>query len=187
MLYFSASLDSYRGVLRALSVATGSHMPRLPRVIPVRKVSSSTTSLVLAVDMEGSLTQDDGHTTHVFDDVPESAINSKVPLQALYTVLHHGQRMSGDSHRFNISTEPEDVNSLERLRAIYEELGAEDLEPILFTTLIEHPVIADMISNCNIFHSVVSQQLNLNKFYTSANLLQLFTHCTVVVNFKYLL
>jgi len=36
--------------------------------------------------MEGSLTQDDGHTTHVFDDVPESAINSKVPLQALYTV-----------------------------------------------------------------------------------------------------
>jgi len=65
----------------------------------------------------------------------------------------------------------------ERLRAIYEELGAEDLEPILFTTLIEHPVIADMISNCNIFHSVVSQQLNLNKFYTSANFI-----CTTVVH-----
>lgn len=46
----------------------------------------------------------------------------------------------------------------ERLRAIYEELGAEDLEPILFSILIEHPAIADMITNCSIYHSVVSHQ-----------------------------
>lgn len=44
-------------------------------------------------------------------DIPEGAINAKVPLDALYQVLHHGENASGDSHRFSVSADPEDATS----------------------------------------------------------------------------
>lgn len=44
-------------------------------------------------------------------DIPEDAINAKVPLDALYQVLHHGENASGDSHRFSVSADPEDATS----------------------------------------------------------------------------
>lgn len=44
-------------------------------------------------------------------DIPEDAVNAKVPLDALYQVLHHGENASGDSHRFSVSADPEDATS----------------------------------------------------------------------------
>lgn len=59
-------------------------------------------------------------------DIPEDAVNAKVPLDALYQVLHHGENASGDSHRFSVSADPEDATSRvsgdvvwERLDKIY--------------------------------------------------------------------
>ena len=44
-------------------------------------------SLVLTVEMEGPVMQDEGPT--VFEDIPDSAIHSKVPLESLYMVSAH--------------------------------------------------------------------------------------------------
>ena len=45
------------------------------------------------------------------EDVPPEAINAKVPLEALVRVLHHGQSVRGDSHRFSVTSDPEDAFS----------------------------------------------------------------------------
>lgn len=43
----------------------------------------------------------------------------------------------------------------ERLEGVYQELGGDAATPILFTTLIEHPVVQDIIVACNIYKAVV--------------------------------
>ena len=44
-------------------------------------------------------------------DIPDEAVNAKVPMEALYRVLHHGESASGDSHRFSVQADPEDSTS----------------------------------------------------------------------------
>lgn len=55
-------------------------------------------------------------------DIPEDAVNAKVPLDALYQVLHHGENASGDSHRFSVSADPEDATSRVSCFIVWERL-----------------------------------------------------------------
>ncbi len=43
----------------------------------------------------------------------------------------------------------------ERLAGVYQELGSDNLEPVLFSVLVEHPIIQDVISTCSTYKSVV--------------------------------
>lgn len=155
LMYFSISRDAYQGFLRALSVASGCHMPRLPgKEIEIRKVSRPTSqaSLAVSVDLEGG--QSGAVEAEGDEDIPDSALESRVPLDALDQVLHHGQSVSGDSHRFSVTADPEDAFSRERLAGIYQELVSDNLEPIPFTMLVEHPVFQDVVSMCATFKAV---------------------------------
>ena len=64
----------------------------------MRKASrpASQASLAVSVDLEVEKPAEDDTLN---EDIPESAINSAVPLDSLDRVLHHGQSMRGDSHR----------------------------------------------------------------------------------------
>ena len=71
-------------------------------------------------------------------------------------VFHHGQPTLGDSHRFSVTSDPEDTFSQERLAGVYRELGNDDLDPVPFFTLIEHPIILDCLSMCHRYKAAVS-------------------------------
>ena len=43
--------------------------------------------------------------------MPSEAIDTCVPLDSLYRVLHHGESAKGDSHRFSVTADPEDATS----------------------------------------------------------------------------
>ncbi|KAK2168514.1 hypothetical protein LSH36_16g05047 [Paralvinella palmiformis] len=149
LLHFSIAPDPYDGFLRALSVASGTHMPRLSnKKITIKKPSrpSSEASLALS-DGEGHGSVEPDRKFQ--DDIPEAATNA--------VVLHHGLNMRGDSHRFSVSADPEDAFSKERLSGIYQELGGEDLEPLPYSKLIEHPVLQDIVSMCNTYRIMPGQ------------------------------
>ncbi|XP_013409132.1 sperm flagellar protein 2 isoform X2 [Lingula anatina] len=136
LMYFSVDPDPLEGFLRALSVASGTHMPR-----PHLK-HRGTLSLT---DSTGDLSSLD--TVKIPDDIPESANEATVPIEALYKVFHHGERPKGDSHRFSVTVDPEDALSMERLSAVYAELEqGEEGAPIPYITLIEHPFIQDVLA-----------------------------------------
>nr|XP_022317151.1 sperm flagellar protein 2-like isoform X9 [Crassostrea virginica] len=145
LMYFSASCNANEGFLRALSVTSGTHMPRLPR--PDTRAMSRT-------DSNPDIMEDHSPSPPVPTDIPEGAINAKVPLDALYQVLHHGENASGDSHRFSVSADPEDATSKEKLASVYQELGSEDLEPLPFKVLVEHPLIQDVMAACQTFKAL---------------------------------
>ncbi len=42
----------------------------------------------------------------------EQPYDQKVSIEALYRVLHHGERQHGDSHRFASTEDPEDFMSM---------------------------------------------------------------------------
>lgn len=44
-------------------------------------------------------------------DIPDDAIEASIKMEALYKVLHHAQNERGDSHRFSVMTNPEQVFS----------------------------------------------------------------------------
>ena len=44
----------------------------------------------------------------------------------------------------------------ERLAGVYQDLGCEEAEPILFSTLIEHPVIQDITATLSTYKTIVS-------------------------------
>ncbi len=64
-------------------------------------------------------------------------------------VLHHGQPTLGDSHRFSVTSDPEDTFSQERLASVYRELGDNKLSPVPFFRLLDHPIIQDCLSMCH--------------------------------------
>ena len=45
----------------------------------------------------------------------------------------------------------------ERLAGVYQELGSEECEPVLFSVLIEHPIIQDIVSTLSTYKSIVSK------------------------------
>ena len=44
----------------------------------------------------------------------------------------------------------------ERLAGVYQELGSENLEPVLFATLVEHPIIQDIVSSLHTYKATAS-------------------------------
>ncbi|XP_065923215.1 sperm flagellar protein 2 isoform X5 [Magallana gigas] len=145
LMYFSASCNANEGFLRALSVASGTHMPRLPRP-DTRAMSRS--------DSNPDIMEDHSPSPPVPIDIPEDAVNAKVPLDALYQVLHHGENASGDSHRFSVSADPEDATSREKLSSVYQELGSDNVEPLPFKVLVEHPLIQDVMAACQTYKAL---------------------------------
>lgn len=144
LMYFSAHSYPQEGLLRALSVSCGHHMPRLGK-IDVRPPSVSESNL-------DSL--DDSSPTPAADDIPADATDAQVSLDALYRVLHHGESAKGDSHRFSVSADPEDATSREKLAGVYQELGGEGTESLPWKILIEHPLIQDIVQACHTFKAV---------------------------------
>ena len=49
----------------------------------------------------------------------------------------------------------------ERLAGVYQELGSENLEPVLFSSLVEHPIIQDIVSSLHTYKATVSGLLFL--------------------------
>lgn len=157
LLYFSAAQDSYEGFLRALSVASGVHMPRLRAKDSqtAEKTVSRPVSAVSLGEVSVELQAAGGDVTvPPQEDVPDAAMNAKVPLDALDKVLHHGQSQAGDSHRFSVTADPEDACSRERLAGVYQEFGSDESAPVLFSSLIEHPIIQDITSTFHTFKSI---------------------------------
>jgi hypothetical protein len=72
-----------------------------------------------------------------------------VELKALVQVLHHGRPTLGDSHRFSVTSDPEDTFSPERLASVYRELGDSRLGPVSFFTLVDHPIVQDCLAMCH--------------------------------------
>lgn len=88
--------------------------------------------------------------------------------------------MRGDSHRFSVATEPDDVYSRvstpslstqhqrslfhslqERLAGVYQELGAEGADVIKFSVLMEHPIMQDIVNSLNTYKALVGCSLGL--------------------------
>ena len=49
----------------------------------------------------------------------------------------------------------------ERLAGVYQELGSENLEPVLFATLVEHPIIQDIVSSLHTYKATASSLFHL--------------------------
>eukprot|EP00057_Strongylocentrotus_purpuratus_P034053 XP_793745.3 PREDICTED: sperm flagellar protein 2 isoform X2 [Strongylocentrotus purpuratus] len=154
LLYFSVDANFLNGFFRALSVASANHMPRpKPAEVETSKRDVETMKEVVENMTGEDLTLGPRHIEPSLgppeEGVPVSAVSATVPLSALVQVLHHGQPSLGDSHRFSVTSDPEDTFGQERLAAVYRELGSEELEPVSFYTLIQHPIIQDCLSLCH--------------------------------------
>lgn len=163
LLYFSAAPNSYEGFLRALSVASNCHMPRLQKPLQQFQPSVTCTQPERAVSVADSIIPESDEDQQdkapveppmTVEEIPPEAIDAMVPLQALFRVLHHSEISGGDSHRFSITVDPEDNASMEKLSAVYAELGDETLKPVQFRVLIEHPVVQDVILSCKTFRAL---------------------------------
>ena len=44
----------------------------------------------------------------------------------------------------------------ERLAGVYQELGSENSEPVLFSSLIEHPIVQDIVASLHTYKAIVS-------------------------------
>ncbi|GFO03102.1 sperm flagellar protein 2, partial [Plakobranchus ocellatus] len=161
LMYFSAAANYHEGFLRALSVASGKHMPRLgkPSLVSqtthLERISSAVDSFI----QEGTdfKEEDKGGTEPpmVEVDIPAEANNVVVSVEDLYRVLHHGEISKGDSHRFSVTADPEDHTSIERLSAVFQELNEDDsTSPIMYRILIDHPLIQDVVVACKHFKAL---------------------------------
>ncbi|XP_071117594.1 sperm flagellar protein 2-like [Haliotis cracherodii] len=159
LMYFSAVPNSHEGFLRALTVAAGTHMPRLEKpVIPVSTTPANPDRLknleeglplvTPEIEEKEEKAVEPPMTT---EEIPPESLEARVPIEALYKVLHHGDSCHGDSHRFSVSADPEDATSRERLSVVYRELGDEEVEPVHYKILIEHPLIQDIVTACKTF------------------------------------
>ncbi|GFR65233.1 sperm flagellar 2, partial [Elysia marginata] len=161
LMYFSAAANYHEGFLRALSVASGKHMPRLgkPSLVSqtthLERVSSAVDSFI----QEGTdIKEEDKGVTEppmVEVDIPADANNVFVSVEDLFRVLHHGEISKGDSHRFSVTADPEDHTSIERLSAVFQELNEDDsTSPLMYKILIDHPLIQDVVVACKHFKAL---------------------------------
>lgn len=69
-----------------------------------------------------------------------------VAMDAVYKVLHHGEGDQTDSNRFSIPPhDPEDVLTKDKLAMVYAELGGSETSPVLFDSLMMHPIIDEFV------------------------------------------
>nr|CAB3266528.1 sperm flagellar protein 2-like [Phallusia mammillata] len=143
LMYFAMDRDPLQGVFRALSVAAGKPMPRV--IKRVEGQAADKESEVAPEDAVGA-TSGDGTSMQRESHLEVEAIpQSTVSPQAWWLVLHHGSSRIGDSHRFSVSEDPEEKYSMEHIRALYNELGAEDQDAVPIQTLMRHPVFEDAV------------------------------------------
>ncbi|PVD23583.1 hypothetical protein C0Q70_16855 [Pomacea canaliculata] len=172
LMYFSAMPNSHEGFLRALSVASGTHMPRLQK--PLSDVSRIPSNVDYPADGGNFLDtnehdEKDEHQSSAveppmtMEELPANAFDALVPLDALFRVLHHGEITEMDSSRFFASADPESITSRERLVSVYEDLGFEDLKPAPYRVLIEHPIIQDVVVACNTFKALVDKNAKMSE------------------------
>ncbi|XP_070194777.1 sperm flagellar protein 2-like isoform X3 [Littorina saxatilis] len=159
LMYFSAVPNSHEGFLRALSVVSNTHMPRLQKPLPgtaapEERVTSTVDSINLEANEEEREDKAAVEPSMTADKIPPEAVDAVVPLDSLYRVFHHSEIASGDSHRFSVSVDPEDATSKEKLSVVYVELGDESLKPVLYRVLIEHPLIQDIVVACKSFKAL---------------------------------
>ncbi|KAK3767112.1 hypothetical protein RRG08_017986 [Elysia crispata] len=161
LMYFSAAANYHEGFLRALSVASGKHMPRLgkPSLVSQTTHLERVPSAVDSFIQEGTDLKDEekGVTEPpmVEVDIPIEANNVVVSVEDLFRVLHHGEISKGDSHRFSVTADPEDHTSIERLSAVFQELNEDDsTSPIMYRILIDHPLIQDVVVACKHFKAL---------------------------------
>lgn len=94
-----------------------------------------------------------------------------VTIEALLKVFHHGERQHGDTHRFAQTEDPDDfmshvnyfISSIkeniifklkQRIQTIFDEINDEEnTNSTLFSKLIAHPVLCEMISICTRFRA----------------------------------
>lgn len=157
LMYFSAAPNYHEGFLRALSVATGHHMPRLGK--PSLAMLDRATSAIESIIAEGTEYKDDDkarpepHMTEEF--LPQEADNALVSVEALFRVLHHGEITKGDSHRYSAMADPEDHTSMDRLMAVFRELNDDDSTSCIpYKILIDHPLIQDVVVACKHFKAL---------------------------------
>ncbi|XP_038067047.1 sperm flagellar protein 2-like isoform X1 [Patiria miniata] len=157
LLYFSIDQDAMNGLFRALSIASGKHMPR-PRLEEIESKEKQLDQLnvmkeVVEVITGGEIRLQDKRVEPSLgppeEGIPSSALHATVDLKALVQVLHHGRPTLGDSHRFSVTSDPEDTFSQERLASVYRELGDNKLSPVPFFTLVDHPIIQDCLAMCH--------------------------------------
>ncbi|XP_022100241.1 sperm flagellar protein 2-like isoform X2 [Acanthaster planci] len=157
LLYFSVDQDAMNGLFRALSIASAKHMPR-PQLEDIESREKQLDQLNVMKEVVEVIT---GSEIRLQDKrvepslgppeegIPPSALQATVELKALVQVLHHGRPTLGDSHRFSVTSDPEDTFSQERLASVYRELGDNKLGPVPFFTLVDHPIIQDCLAMCH--------------------------------------
>ncbi|XP_074641466.1 sperm flagellar protein 2-like, partial [Tubulanus polymorphus] len=153
LMYFAVAPDSHEGFLRALTVAVGSHIPRL-----AKKQQTTAGDITDEDEMNPAAAAVSMAPASLIDEeIPAS--DAKVPMESLLRVFHHGERHRGDSHRFAVTSDPEDTMSKERIAGVYQELDSESCKPVLYSTLIEHPVIQDILSRFHRFKAPEIKQI----------------------------
>ena len=80
-------------------------------------------SLLDSMTRENTMTLEEAEASLYDEEVPDQALQTKVTLEQLERVLHFGQQMRGDSHRFSVQVDPEDVFSRVRTTCRHTYLG----------------------------------------------------------------
>ncbi|XP_076462790.1 sperm flagellar protein 2-like isoform X2 [Babylonia areolata] len=162
LLYFSATLNPYEGFLRALSVAAGTHMPRIPKPVPPvitppaleQTDSAESSEIPVTSELSTEEVQEPkaADPPMMGDKIPMEAVDNVVPLDALYMVFHLGDHCEGESSRYNVA---EEKISKGELREAYEALGGSSTTPLTLKTLMIHDIISQAVLACKTYTSLV--------------------------------
>jgi len=142
LLYMAAVPNPLHGLCRALAIAEHEAMPTLKEQLPNLLMDASTLNTPeyeRLLEKERELA-DQGQIRVPYDGF--------VSAEALYQILHHGERKFVDTHRFATTEDPEDFASKERLYTVWDEMEIDRQSKVSLSALLNHPVIADMIANC---------------------------------------
>jgi hypothetical protein len=140
LLYMSAVSDPYDGFLRALSISQEAPMPRIEPKVQMKVPTFNTPEYE-------QLKLLSANTEKFVDD-------QRVSIDSIYRVFHHGERQRGDTHRFAQTEDPEDFMSYERISTIFTEINNGDpCDVAMYSKLIAHPVLCEMISICTKFRA----------------------------------
>lgn len=138
LLHFCMSTSPYVGLLKALSVASGVHIPHC--LIHGHEIESAVDPLAEEVPLDGL----DG-------------ANNMIPLPALYKVLSFGRNIAQTAPDVVFSEVDDEVPiaddtevtkeklSLPMLAAIYDTLDAEEGEPLPLSSLLRHSALVELL------------------------------------------
>ena len=59
----------------------------------------------------------------------------------------------------------------ERLAGVYQELGSENSEPVLFSSLINHPIVQDIVPSLHTYKAIVSRNMSVAGFLSNVDTL----------------